>query len=168
LQKLIIFLSEGGVGMNTKKLAIWLIASALIIGGVYYFSRSGVNAPTSVPSSKSMEIGTSVPASGNTVEITANGFSPSEIKIKKGDTVTWMNKDASPHWPASAAHPTHTVYPGSDIKKCGTSAQFGIFDACKGLATGESFSFKFDQIGTWKYHDHLKPAAPFFGSVVVE
>ena len=162
--------------MSTKSIVIWLIVIVLIIGGVYYFSRGSYNAPNDMPVSTSP--GEPAPKSANTsapapvemkrVEITANGFSPSEIKIKKGDTITWVNKDSTPHWPASAAHPTHTVYPGSDIQKCGTAAQSRIFDACKGLSPGESYSFKFDQAGTWKYHDHVKPVAPFFGSVTVE
>jgi len=31
---------------------------------------------------------------------------------------------------------------------------------------GESWSFKFDEGGTWKYHDHLNPGAT--GMIVVE
>lgn len=166
--------------MSTKNIVIWLVVVVLVIGGVYYFTRGTVNAPVGTPAApttaanlsaatpKSPDTSTPVPVATNKVEITANGFSPSAIKVKAGDTVTWTNKDSAPHWPATAAHPTHTVYPGSDIAKCGTAAQSEIFDACKGLAPGESFSFKFDQAGTWKYHDHLKPMAPFFGSVTVE
>ena len=61
------------------------------------------------------------------------------------------------HWPASALHPTHTVYPGSDIQKCGTSEGDKIFDSCTGLNKGESFSFTFNEKGDWRYHDHLNP-----------
>jgi len=166
--------------MNTKNIVIWLVVIVLVIGGVYYFSRGNSNVPAGAPAAPSTAANqsgtapksTDTPAPAhvatNKIEITANGFSPSTIKVKAGDTVTWTNKDSVPHWPATASHPTHTVYPGSDIKKCGTAAQATIFDACKGLATGESFSFKFDQVGTWKFHDHLKPVAPFFGSVTVE
>lgn len=154
--------------MNTKNIAVWLIILILITGGVYYWMRPSAPAPVNTAAPKTTETATPVLVTGNTIEITASGYSQSEIKIKKGDTVTWVNKDSVPHWPASAAHPTHTVYPGSDIKKCGTSEQGIIFDACRGLAAGESYSFKFDQSGTWKYHDHIKPVAPFFGSVTVE
>lgn len=162
--------------MNTKNVVIWLVVIVLVIGSVYYLSRGNSNVPATPPTManqngtapKSTDASAPAPVVTNKVEVTANGFSPSAIKVKAGDTVTWTNNDSVPHWPASAAHPTHTVYPGSGIEKCGTAAQSGIFDACKGLATGESFSFKFDQVGTWKYHDHVKPAAPFFGSVTVE
>ena len=160
--------------MSTKSMVIWLVVIILVAGGAYYFTRGNSETPAMPPVSASQSVTTSkspdpaTPVATNKVEITANGFSPSAIKVKAGDTVTWTNNDSAPHWPATAAHPTHTVYPGSDINKCGTAAQSGIFDACKGLAQGESYSFKFDQVGTWKYHDHVKPVAPFFGIVTVE
>ncbi|MBI2635587.1 MAG: hypothetical protein HYW79_03555 [Parcubacteria group bacterium] len=87
-----------------------------------------------------------------TVEHANNRFTPRELKIKKGDTVTWVNKSGILTWPASAMHPTHQVYPG--------------FDALKGLGKEESYSFKFDRVGSWKYHDHLNPSST--GVVVVE
>ncbi|MBI5734185.1 MAG: cupredoxin domain-containing protein [Candidatus Kerfeldbacteria bacterium] len=78
-----------------------------------------------------------------TINMTASGFSPAEVKVVKGVVVTFTNQDSNPHWPASAVHPTHTLYPG--------------FDALKGLNQGESWSFTFNNVGTWAYHDHLNP-----------
>ena len=104
--------------------------------------------------------------STKTIEITALGFSPSPLTISAGDTVIFLNKDTANHWPASAMHPTHTVYPGSGIEKCGTSEQSSIFDACKGLKQGESFSFTFNQKGSWSYHDHLILGK--FGKIIVQ
>lgn len=100
------------------------------------------------------------------VEITDAGYSPNKVTIKPGDTVKWVNKSSSGNWPASAKHPTHTVYPGSDITKCGTAEESKIFDACKGLKAGESYSFTFNEKGTWAYHEHI--AVKMFGQVVVE
>jgi len=100
----------------------------------------------------------------NTVTITAEGFSPKTLTITEGTTVTFTNGDSNNHWPASAMHPTHTVYPGSDIKKCGSDET--IFDACKGLGQGELFSFTFNEKGSWKYHDHLSVSST--GTIVVE
>ncbi len=97
---------------------------------------------------------------GNTVEITATGFSPQSLVVKAGDTVTFVNKDSALHWPASALHPTHNEYP--EPGGCIGSK----FDSCKGLEQGESFSFKFDVKGTWRYHNHLNPT--MFGSITVE
>jgi len=102
----------------------------------------------------------------NIIEITSDGFTPKELTIKTGDTVTFINKDTKPHWPASAFHPTHTAYPGSGIDKCGTEEQSNIFDACKELQQEETFSFKFEAPGKWNYHDHLR--ASIYGSIIVQ
>lgn len=110
---------------------------------------------------------TSAPSSKiYTIKITSAWFSPSTLTINVGDTVQFVNTDTEVHWPASASHPTHKVYPGSDIQKCGTSEQSGIFDACKGLAQNEAFTFTFNQVGSWGYHDHLN--AKLFGKITVE
>ncbi len=91
-------------------------------------------------------------ATANTVEMISAGFNPTSLTVNLGDTVTFVNKDTAPHWPASNAHPTHTIYPG--------------FDALKPLSTGESYSFTFTKIGAWNYHDHLNPS--LVGTIVVQ
>lgn len=101
-----------------------------------------------------------------TVKITPSGYEPAQLTIKKGSTVAWVNESSGPNWPATASHPTHTVYPGSDIQKCGTAEQPNIFDACKGLTDGESFSFTFNNAGEWAYHDHLTVSK--FGKIIVK
>ncbi len=103
---------------------------------------------------------------GNVIEITSDGFSPSTLEINKGETVTFINKDSREHWPASAMHPTHRAYPGSDREKCGTSEQNNIFDACRDLKAGESYSFTFNEVGSWNYHDHLNTG--MFGKIIVK
>lgn len=85
------------------------------------------------------------------IQMTSSGFSPSTLTIKQGDTVKFTNSDTSPHWPASAPHPTHTDYPA--------------FDAKKSIAASESWSLTFDKVGAWKFHDHLNPSS--FGTITV-
>ena len=102
----------------------------------------------------------------NIVEITANGFNPGSLTINKGEKITWVNKIDELSWPASAVHPSHTVYPGSDIKKCKTSEKDSIFDACKGLKLDESYSFIFGETGKWAYHNHLN--SDITGIVIVQ
>lgn len=104
------------------------------------------------------------PSVSTVVKITSSGFEPKTLTVKAGTTVKFVNGDSNLHWPASAVHPTHTVYPGSGIEKCETGEP--IFDACKGLAQGESLSFTFSEKGSWKYHDHLSVSST--GTVVVE
>jgi len=103
--------------------------------------------------------------STHTVEITSSGFSPKNLEIKQGDTVVFVNKDDSTQWPASDVHPTHKSYPGSGISKCGTSEEQNIFDACKGLEQDESYSFTFNEEGSWNYHNHFSPGLK--GTIVV-
>ncbi len=86
------------------------------------------------------------------VEYNAQGFNPKSVTIKAGDTVTWTNKDEDQLWVGSNPHPTHTDYPG--------------FDALKGIATGGTYSFTFTRMGTWGYHNHLKPEET--GKIIVQ
>ncbi len=103
-----------------------------------------------------------------TIEITDSGYVPQKVTVKQGDTITWLSKATTREdWPASAQHPTHTKYPGSGIEKCGTEQESSIFDSCKALSEGKSYSFTFNEKGTsWAYHDHV--AAKTFGQIVVE
>ena len=89
----------------------------------------------------------------NLITITADGFSE-DISILVGQTVTWTNEDTEEHWPASNDHPDHTGYTGTDNADCGEE-DLVMFDSCAGLAEGESWTFTFDEEGTWGYHDHL-------------
>lgn len=157
--------------MNNKIITTVIIA-IIIIAGAYYLLRSqktGAPSPTRVPQTTSQGQGTAVqspsgttsePVEQNIVTYTDTGYSPSSIKIKVGTTVTFKNESTQAMWTASAMHPTHTVYPT-------TGGCIGsTFDACKGIQPGESWSFKFDIAGSWKYHNHLNPS--HFGTVVVE
>ena len=86
------------------------------------------------------------------IHMNANGFEPSSVSIKRGDTVSFINDDAEPHWPASGLHPTHMICPG--------------FDALHGLATGETFRYRFEKSETCPLHDHLNPSLK--GVITVE
>jgi plastocyanin len=86
-----------------------------------------------------------------TVEYTNDGYIPNTLEVKKGDSVTFINKSSRSMWVSSDNHPTHTIYPEFDQR---------------GFSTlGETFTFTFEKPGTWEYHDHLNPRAN--GSVVV-
>lgn len=116
--------------------------------------------------------------SGNaTVTITDAGFQPARITVEQGTTVTWVNEGSQAAWPASDVHPQHTQYPGGDYDQSGSYAgssactgpgdQKGdAFDACQRVQPGDSWSFTFEETGTWQYHNHLSPSMA--GTVVVE
>lgn len=99
------------------------------------------------------------------VSITPSGFSPKSVEVLQGQTIVFINQDTKVHWPASAVHPTHRVYPESDIEKCKTEEKNKIFDACRGLKQGEEFRFTFNERGTWNYHDHV--VSGVFGTITV-
>ena len=84
-----------------------------------------------------------LPNQDHTVVLTKNGFEPSEITIRKGDTVTFKTTAGKPFWPASNLHPTHGIYPE--------------FDPKQPVDPDKTWSFQLDTVGDWKYHDHLAP-----------
>lgn len=93
---------------------------------------------------------------------TENGYEPKTVTIQKGDTVRFVNNAAEQEsWPASAVHPTHSIYPGKSDDDCLGSS----FDSCRGLLPGEFWEFTFDEVGEWRFHDHLHPSKT--GSVIV-
>ncbi len=96
----------------------------------------------------------------NTVTYTDSGYSPATITVKKGQIVTWKNNSSKQMRTASAIHPIHSVYPT-------TGGCLGsTFDACTGISSGGTWSFKFDIVGTWKYHNHMNSSHT--GTIVVE
>ncbi|SRR3989344_7472245 len=150
------------MGISKKIIALIAVFIVIIALWLFLFDNNEESQSSNINGNAMIEKET---ASSNIIEITASGFSPNELTIKAGESVKFINKDSSMHWPASAIHPTHTVYPGSDITKCGTSEQSVIFDACKGLKEGGTFTFVFNEAGEWSYHDHLK--ASLRGKIIV-
>ncbi|PIR03302.1 MAG: hypothetical protein COV60_01090 [Candidatus Magasanikbacteria bacterium CG11_big_fil_rev_8_21_14_0_20_43_7] len=78
-----------------------------------------------------------------TVNIEKFSF-PVEVRVKKGTTVTWTNRDSAGHTVTSDA---------------------GAFGSAL-LDTGSSFSFTFDTVGRFPYH--CAPHPSMTGTVVVE
>ncbi len=160
--------------MNTT--GVWILVAVVVVGmGTLLVFRDGTNTietQTGLDSSSSSSSGSSSgegvmeePPSMEimkvTVTITDEGYDPKEITIQKGQAVTWVNNSSKPVWTASAQHPTHTAYPEKTDVDCLGSA----FDACKGIPSGESWSFTFNEVGSWGYHDHLN--ARHDGKVIV-
>lgn len=78
-----------------------------------------------------------------TVTASSDGFLPRQTTVEAGAIVTFVNKDTVPRWPASNLHPTHYIYPE--------------FDPKGPVPPGQSWQFKAEKVGIWKYHDHLLP-----------
>jgi plastocyanin len=94
----------------------------------------------------------------------ANGFSPSTVTVKEGTTVTFKNESGHDMWVASGVHPAHSAYDGTTLSEhCNPANGETPFDEC---GTGDEYSFTFDKVGTWKYHNHVQ--ASDFGTIVVQ
>ena len=128
-----------------SKYIILILVVVILAGGVFVL-RAGLFVPNKETISGSNE----APEKG-IVKMTDDGFVPSEIKIKAGETIRFVNKGKYWHWPASDLHPTHTLYPE--------------FDPRKPVGPGEEWAFTFEKIGEWGFHDHLSPYIT--GKVVV-
>ncbi len=137
--------------------AVIVVLVILLVGYFAFFSNtsnSGENSNVETPSQKEV----SSTQNEHVVEITTQGFVPKILEIKKGDKVTFVNALVTKARPASDFHPTHTNYPGSSITKCGTSKESETFDSCRDLGKEETYSFTFNEIGSWTYHNHLQPS----------
>ncbi|MGH6984292.1 MAG: cupredoxin domain-containing protein [Stellaceae bacterium] len=89
---------------------------------------------------------TPVAAGPNQVVINNFAFGPTTLTVKRGTTVTWINKDGDAH----------------TVTAVGTKPLFGSnpFD------TGDRFSFTFSQPGTYAYFCKIHPTMK--GVIVVE
>lgn len=92
-----------------------------------------------------------VSATTHFVELSDNGFDPRELTVSQGDTVKFTTVRNKYFWPASNTHPTHDIY--------------ADFDAKNAVAPNAFWSFQFDRVGEWHYHDHLDPQ--FSGVIIV-
>ncbi len=159
--------------MNKQVIVIGIL-TILILGGIIWLSMAGLNKEEKDEPVLRINVEQSENVNQNeeltnrishTIDITSMGFSPATLEINNGDIVTFINRDSESHWPASDVHPSHTAYPGSSISKCGSAEANRIFDACKDLNEGERYSFTFNEIGPWRYHDHRNPGMR--GTIVV-
>lgn len=110
-------------------------------------------------------ISPSLVALNSIIIYTYSGYMPKTIIIKKGEIVTWKNESDVSMWTASAGHPTHKAYPGTNIALCNVLRPTTMFDSCAGIASGQFWSFKFDNVGTWGYHNHSNPSHS--GTIIV-
>lgn len=168
-----------------KSILTIIIIAVVLVGGYFLFFSDTYQAapsvpqpsvqqptsPASKPSAPETTVNDTVEAEEMeeeyVVKYTESGYSPSSIAIEAGETVTFVNNSSRAMWTASAVHPSHRIYSGTSLSEhCGSSAENTSFDACKGVQPGDSWSFTFDKIGSWKYHNHLSPSHT--GTIVVE
>ncbi len=136
---------------NSKKRMGILLVSGLVVlftmltFGISCYQSAPAPAPTPTPTPTPAPTPTPTPAPTITeVEISGFAFVPATITIPVGTTVTWFNKDSV----------AHTV-----------SSREDVFDSGN-LSGGATFSYTFDQIGSFEYYCKFHPYMK--GQVIVE
>ncbi|PCI27495.1 hypothetical protein COB55_05695 [Candidatus Wolfebacteria bacterium] len=142
-----------------------LIVIILIIIAFFFFR--GTDEESTTPNETDTQpVTNAVPAPGNTdvdemivapkdstlITYTNEGFSPKEITVEQGQTVTFLNESNKGMWVASDVHPSHEIFPE--------------FDAKTAIDAGSSYEFTFETVGPWAYHNHFGPGD--IGVVVVK
>jgi amicyanin len=97
-----------------------------------------------VPSAQAKEAAANQPAAASQVRIGNFTFTPAEIAVAPGTTVTWINEDDIPHLVAAT---------GSAFRS-------------KALDTDQQYSFTFTAAGTYEYFCGLHPHMQ--GKVIVK
>ncbi len=127
---------------SKKRMGILLIGGLVVLFTLLIF---GISCSQSAPAPKPTPAPTPGPTPTITeVEISGFAFAPATITIPVGTTVTWFNKDSV----------AHTV-----------SSRADVFDSGN-LSGGATFSYTFDQKGSFEYYCKLHPSMR--GKVIVE
>ncbi len=123
---------------------IWIIGIVgmlVLISGCAYQQKTGTQ-PTPTP--VVTETPATTPVSTASVEIKDFAFNPATLTISKGTTVTWTHNDTAPH----------TVTENNNVFNSPT------------LTKGQTFSYTFNEAGTFDYYCSIHPTR-MKGKVVV-
>ena len=112
--------------MNSKYIGIGIVALLIGVVALSGCTQSQQNVPP------------------NTVIIQNFAFSPNNLTVKAGTTVTWINKDST----------THTV-----------TSDNGTFDSGN-LNSGANYTYTFNKTGTYPYHCSIHSSMT--GTIVVQ
>jgi plastocyanin len=111
--------------MHTEK-PLWPLCTVL---GVLFFASFTLGVPGSMLDTATLA------KEGAKVSIVNFAFTPAEITIAPGESVTWTNDDGAPH-----GLEYHAGAPGTDL-----------------LLPGAAFTRRFDQPGTYDYSCSIHP-----------
>jgi plastocyanin len=117
--------------MKIKSMALAFAAGLSLVLLAGCSSNSYQPANSSSPTSSTSTVVAAVTQSA--VTIAGFAFLPQTLTVAKGTTVTWTNNDST----------THTV-----------TSDSGVWDSGN-LAPGKTFSFTFNQTGTFPYHCNI-------------
>lgn len=89
---------------------------------------------------------------GVEIKMSDIAFSPMQVRINRGTTVTWVNADPVEHYVNTDAHPAHTFYLAQNSRV---------------LDTGDTYPFRFEEPGAYPYHCSAH-ASVMTGTILVE
>lgn len=116
-----------------------VLASLFLMGGC---SLYGGSSNDSTPNNSAPASAAGSEAGAATVAIQDFAFSPATLAVKKGVTVTWTNNDLAPH-----------------------QIKLVAFNSAR-LDNSQSFSFIFNDVGTFDYSCAIHPSMT--GQIIVE
>jgi plastocyanin len=116
-----------------SKIFVAVVVGLLLVGGSVFGIVLTANEAVNQASASAIPSGT--------VAIGVNGgFSPETIKVRKGQSVTWVNRDG---------RRGHQIKAADDA----ASASLTGFGTTERLSKGESYAYIFDKPGTYHYYD---------------
>lgn len=121
---------------------IYILIIILIVGVLLFFGYKQMNKPTMNQPNTQNQNTTTPQNNESSINIANFSFSPKELKIVTGTKVTWTNNDSAPHQIISNTF-------NSEI-----------------LSNGQSFSFVFNNKGSYDYHCAIHPSMT--GKIIVE
>lgn len=134
--------------MRNRLIVVVVVLVFLAAGGWYKYQQNR-NIEVAQNTSQSPQ---DFPADAVTITMRVDDYQPSEVTIRKGQTVVFVNETDEWRWPASNLHPTHDIYPE--------------FDPKEPIGPKKSWAFRFESVGTWRMHDHLAPYIT--GTIIVK
>ncbi|PIZ97377.1 MAG: hypothetical protein COX79_02475 [Candidatus Levybacteria bacterium CG_4_10_14_0_2_um_filter_36_16] len=143
-------------GVITGAIIVLLALTFLIGGGnvTNKIKQTGLSSQPNNTLATTTPILTQIPNPnpGETIMVTIHGFVPDTLRIKKGTSINFANFADTAVDIESADHPTHKLYPQLNI---------GTIEA-----SDTTDPLLYDKLGTYKYHNHLKPEQT--GTIIVE
>lgn len=122
---------------NSTSKKPWLVIAILLIAVIGTLWLVSNNHKKTTPSTTLAKSTTAI------INITSTGFIPSDINVPTNTLVTWTNKDIKPHEVSADPYPKDDSIPN--------------FNNNVVLQPNETYSFKFENKGLYKYHDQLNP-----------
>jgi plastocyanin len=135
-----------------KPIVIIVIVVVIVLGGAGTYALTHratktTTASNTTPTPTSTDTNTAT----NTITYADSGFSPSNLTVKSGTTVTIKNTSSQTMQFDSDPHPVHTN--DTDLN-------------AGSIAAGKSTTFVADKMGTFGYHNHLDPGQT--GTIIVQ